>query len=708
MYSFINVMPKSSNSKLMKIPPLQSPSASALHDLFHRMLDAVDLAVTTFDQDHRVIYSNQPATMLPGYVAVGSLIDSEAADNMKNNEYYDVEGNLIAYPISTIIKAVTEGRETHDLLLEYRNRGDHTECWISFSAIPVMDARGKFQYGILLYRNVTERQSCDAKLTFLLESTKILSIATDFEQRLEEKARLTVPSLADWCSIDIVQHDNSIKRVALIHRDPKKVEQVEEYERAYPLSSGMELIPERVIRTGKSEFTPVITEEIIMSAHEFNKEQRSAVLSLGLTSAMTVPIGGGGKVLGAITLAYAESGRIYSDADLKFVQEFTNHWSVLLENSRLYQEISRRDLSKDAFLAYLSHELRNPLAPIKSALELLCLHNTDKGALQDLKTITHQFNLMVRLLGDLLDTTRFTSGKIKLDTRQTDLMYIIENITKAIRPLIAQKKITLHISSPREPISVLVDPTRIEQALSNLFHNAIKFTPSLGSIWVELARNEGVLIFKIKDTGAGISASEKDHIFEPYYQSERTQEGNRGLGLGLSLVHDIILLHGGSVEVKSEGEGKGSEFIITLPVGKCESPIDYPASVTAVSTRTRASDATKKILVVDDNHAAADSLVRLLVALGWKDSIALYGAASVPPYLSQNKVDIIFLDVDMPEMNGYELVKLLRAQGYAELPIIALTGYGLAEDKQKALDAGFSGHLTKPIGTRELREVLEV
>jgi signal transduction histidine kinase/CheY-like chemotaxis protein len=671
--------------------------------MLRHILDSVDAAITAFDHDRKVIYSNKTAALLPGFVAVGSLIDTGKDNRFEGSEYYDVDGNLLASPRVSVVDRVFQGRETHDLLFEYRNKKDHKQCWISVSAIPVMDAGGKFDYGILWYRDVSARKSRDDKLKFLLESTKILSITMDFKQRLEEKARLTVPLLADWCSVDIVQNDNSIKRLVLIHRDQKKVEQFKEYEKKYPLLPGVESIPERVIRTGESEFTPVVTEEIIMGAHEFSEEQRRAVLGLGLTSFMTVPIGSGGKVFGAITLAYAESGRTYSKEDFVFIQEFTNHWRVLLENARLYREISRRDLSKDTFLAYLSHELRNPLAPIKSAIELLCIKNKDQELLPVIKTISHQFNLMARLLSDLLDMTRFMSGKIRLDMRETDLTHIVDGIARSIRPIVDKAHITLRVSCPSKPVLLFADPTRIEQALSNLVHNAVKFTPHDGSIAIDLAQSDGMVTLKVKDTGAGISASEIEHIFEPYYQSERTRQGNQGLGLGLLLVRDIVKLHGGSVEAKSDGPDKGSEFIITLPI--TESAIASPAPMPAPLVSPEKS-AAKKILVVDDNQEAADSLVRLLVALGWQDTSALYDARHVLPYLEQQHVDTIFLDVGMPYMNGYELARLLREQGYTDLTIIALTGYGLPEDKQKALDAGFSVHLTKPIGTRELREVL--
>ena len=288
--------------------------------------------------------------------------------------------------------------------------------------------------------------------------------------------------------------------------------------------------------------------------------------------------------------------------------------------------------------------------------------------------------------------------------KPTDLTNVIENVVLAITPIVEKSALKFKVEYPKETLWLSIDATRIEQALLNLLYNAIKFTPRGGLIWLKVTREEKLVTIRVKDTGVGITTPEMEYIFEPYYQGERTRDKNSGLGIGLVLVRQVIELHGGKVEVQSEGMEKGSEFVISLPLLLGEHPIETK-NANAPSSPKINSSARKKILVVDDNQAAADSLARLLEALG-HSAHSLYAGKDVLAFLAQHEVDVVFLDVGMPEMNGYDLVKLLRENGYDKEKIVALTGYGLEEDKQKAKDAGFDSHLTKPVGVRELKEVL--
>ena len=314
---------------------------------------------------------------------------------------------------------------------------------------------------------------------------------------------------------------------------------------------------------------------------------------------------------------------------------------------------------------------------------------------------------MTYLLNDLLDSTRFMSGKIRIDLKPLLLNEVLSQVVKAVERITKKSGITLRVSYPDEQLLVAADATRIEQALSNILHNAVKFTPRGGSISIGLARRDREVVITVRDTGAGITAEEIGHIFEPYYQSARIQGSNKnGLGIGLLLVHEIMRLHGGKVQAASEGNDKGSEFTLTLPLLKGEPPTqkEIPA---ALRRKEKKKEGARQILVVDDNEAAADSLVRLLNALGYQ-AHGLYSAMEVLAYMEKHAPHIILLDVGMPEMNGYELVKRLRREeGYALLPIIALTGYGLEEDIEKSLAAGFTAHLTKPVGIKELQRVLK-
>ena len=273
----------------------------------------------------------------------------------------------------------------------------------------------------------------------------------------------------------------------------------------------------------------------------------------------------------------------------------------------------------------------------------------------------------------------------------------MDRALKSTDALLRTADITLHYTYPSSAIQVWADETRIEQAISNLMSNATKYTPSGGSIWVDIIKEDEAAVIKVRDNGEGIDPDDLPHIFEMYYQG-RDRNHASGLGIGLLLVQRIIALHGGTIEAHSEGRGHGSEFIITLPttnildLAKPGEP--HPAD----------SISGKHILVVDDNMPAANSLVKLFNKLGAKAEAVYSGAAAIEHDLSDT--DIILLDIGMPHMDGYATIQALRTKGVS-IPIVALTGYGLLEDKQKALDAGFTAHLTKPVGLKDIAAMLD-
>lgn len=527
----------------------------------------------------------------------------------------------------------------------------------------------------------------------MLESAKILSTKVDFRTWLLQKAKLTVPSLADWCAIDVLSEHNGLERIAIIHTDEKMTEYLFEFEKRFPTTEKNSSDLYEVIRTGKAQLVPIVTDETIRQGAR-SPEHLEAMEKLGLKSLMIIPIIALGKTLGAFTLGYAESGRVYTQADADFFRKFCNDLGIVLDNGRLDHEIANRDRAKDLFLASLSHELRNPLAPIKSSLELLKLRVTTVDVREELNNIEHQFDHLASLLNDLLDVTRFTQSKIEIVPHTLELRKLIERSLKASDALLRNSDITLHFTYPSIPLQILADDTRIEQAVTNLINNAAKFTPSGGSIWVDLSSEDGYAVLKIRDNGVGIDPKDLPNIFEMYFQGHNGK-GTDGLGIGLLLVKNIAELHHGTISATSEGVGKGSEFIMRLPITEVLSFASEPETLGA-------SRGKHAILVVDDNTEAADMLVKLLNALGnnaqalysGRDALAL-GAGVLSTF------NIIFLDIGMPDMDGYEVVRSMRDLGL-EIPIVAITGYGLAEDKKKALSAGFTAHLTKPIGIKEL------
>ena len=388
--------------------------------------------------------------------------------------------------------------------------------------------------------DISRFNSREDKLRFMLESAKILSTKVDFRTWLLQKAKLTVPSLADWCAIDVLVEHNGLERIAIIHQDERMTEYLFEFEKRFPTTEKNSADLYEVIRTGKPQFVPVVTDETIRQGAR-SPEHLKAMQRLGLKSLMIIPICARGKTLGALSLGYAKSGRVYTQSAFEFFQEFCNDLGVILDNSRLSDEISKRDKAKDLFLASLSHELRNPLAPIKSALELLKLRETTTDVREELDNIEHQFDHLAKL------------------------RKLVERSLKANDAMLRTSDITLHFTYPSTPLPVWADDTRLEQAASNLINNAVKFTPSGGSIWVDLSKEDEWAVMKIRDNGEGIDPIDLPNIFEIYFQG-RGKNNASGLGIGLALVQKIVELHKGSITARSGGRGKGSEFVIKLPI----------------------------------------------------------------------------------------------------------------------------------------------
>lgn len=357
------------------------------------------------------------------------------------------------------------------------------------------------------------------------------------------------------------------------------------------------------------------------------------------------------------------------------------------------------EAARDSLLASLAHELRNPLAPIRNTIELLRLKNHDEALTEYIDIVDHQFEYMAELITQLLDSTRFVHGKIDLSLEAVDIGAVIDQVAKAIHTLVERMGIMLTVNHPGQKAIVLADRVRIEQVMSNLLHNAVKFTPKGGTIAVDIFNDGRHVTVSVKDSGAGITEDEMENIFKPFYQSERMRSENKGLGVGLDLVNKILNLHNGKITVQSEGLNRGSEFTVVLPL-LSESKWESSNTVSSSDLLTQ----TKKVLVVDDNEAAADTMVQLLDALGF-EAKAIYHPQDVTGYLNDHVVDVAFFDIGMPEMDGYELVKQVREK-WATLPIIALSGYGQEDDKRKAKDAGFTSYLTKPAGMNDLRAAL--
>ncbi len=367
-------------------------------------------------------------------------------------------------------------------------------------------------------------------------------------------------------------------------------------------------------------------------------------------------------------------------------------------------QLTLADQRKNEFLALLAHELRNPLAPIYNAVQVLKLQsNQPAGARLEwaVEVIERQLQQLTRLVGDLLDVARITRGRIKLQRAMVDVGEVMHRAAELAGPLVESRRHRLRIETPEPPVQLHADTVRLTQAIGNLLNNAARYTEPGGQIWLSATRAGEKLTITVRDTGAGIPSEVLPHIFEPFMQTERPLDrAAGGLGLGLTLVRDLVVLHGGHVEAQSPGLGQGSNFLIHLPITPHVENLDVPPRP------ARYTGCGRRILLVDDNKDVAESLATLLTDLGHEVRVSYHGAAAIE-VARGFEPEVAFLDIGLPEMSGYELARRLRKElRNNQLFLVALTGYGQDEAMRNAREAGFDAFVPKPGDLTVLEELL--
>jgi PAS domain S-box-containing protein len=430
------------------------------------------------------------------------------------------------------------------------------------------------------------------------------------------------------------------------------------------------------------------------------------VKSFGIRAYACHPLMSGDLLLG--TLSFASRSRDEFDADeLEFLRTICDYVTVAYERVRLIQQLRDSDRRKDEFLAVLAHELRNPLAPIRNSLQLLRMGNGNGEIIEQARSVMErQLEHMVHLIDDLLDVSRITRGKIQLRKERVELAAAVQSALEAARPLIEASNHELTVRLPPEPTYLDADPTRLAQVFSNLLTNAAKYTERAGRIWLTVERQSGDAVVSVRDTGIGIAAEYLPRVFQMFSQVAPALERSQGgLGIGLSLVKGLVEMHGGTVEAHSDGPGKGSQFVVRLPVVDLltHRSID-PERDAAASARCSPS----RILVVDDNRDSVDSLATVLQLQGHDIQTARDGVEAVQA-AAAFRPNLVLLDIGLPKMNGYEAAQRIRQHDWGKtMVLIAMTGWGQDEDKRRALQAGFDHHMTKPVDPVALEKLMAV
>jgi signal transduction histidine kinase/ActR/RegA family two-component response regulator/HAMP domain-containing protein len=538
------------------------------------------------------------------------------------------------------------------------------------------------------------------RLEMLASAGAVFSRSLQPHATLEAIASIVVPNIADWCRVDLVDAEGKLQRALTHHSDPQKTRFGQELVQRLHASSETPGSMAWAVATGRSHlahFDP---------PNEFDRIRDRDLLTfaqaIGLRAYFIVPLVARGRTLGAMAALQSESDRQFSEDDCALLVELAQRAALALDNARLYADAqSARSQSetanrvKDEFLAMLGHELRNPLAPIVTALHLMARRGAQESAMER-RIIERQVAHLMRLVDDLLDVSRIARGKIQLSMERVRIQSVADRALELTQPMLERRVLPVAVDLPKEPVVVNGDPVRLAQVVANLLNNAAKFTPSDARIALSVRVDGDVVEIVVEDGGSGIAPDLLPRVFDLFTQGEQGMDRHAGgLGLGLAIVKTLVSLHGGTVSAASEGIGRGAKFTVRLPIAQ-EAAAPDVASAPSASVDTHGG----RILLVDDNVDAAQLLEVVLVDAGYDVRVAHDGPSALAS-LDGFVPDLALLDIGLPGMDGYELASRLRAdprlRSMKPLRLVALTGYGREHDRARALATHFDEHLVKPV-----------
>jgi len=675
---------------------------------FRTAFERVAVGIAVVDLEYRFLEVNPKLCEILGY----------SRDELRAITAVDITHPEDTAETKAQVRRLLDGEFSNYSLDKRYVRKDRTIVWCRTTVTLLRDAAGGADRFVGVIEDITTRKSTEEALR---EETRILELlnttGTAIAAQLDLRAIVqTVTDAATQLSgakfgaffYTVIDHEGKALRLYTLSGAPR----------------------EAFERLGKPRNTPVFdptfSGESIVRSRDITRDPRYGTMSphhgmpqghLPVRSYMAVPVvSRSGEVIGALLFGHPEADVFTARAE-RLVAGMAAQAAIAIDNARLYeaaqQELARReraeaalreaDRRKDEFLATLAHELRNPLAPIRqAALIAKAAGATEAQKEWSHEVVSRQVHHMALLLDDLLDISRITRGNLELRLEMTELAAVIGAAVETARPLIDGKRHELSIILPEEPVRFGADPLRLAQVLSNLLTNAAKYTDPEGHITLRAERTSEAITISVIDDGIGIPLESMNHLFGMFSQVRAsTERSEGGLGIGLALARGLVELHGGTIEARSDGPERGSEFVVRLPLRAAEAPRQKDAVTAAGSARSG-----RRVLIADDNRDAAESLAMLLQMEGHevtavhdgRDALSAFGA--VEP-------EVALLDIGMPGLNGYEVAREIRrnARGRSVM-LIAVTGWGQDKDKARALAAGFNHHFTKPIDPQRLNELL--
>ena len=459
--------------------------------------------------------------------------------------------------------------------MEYRlRRADGEYRWVLDSGVPRYTPAGAFVGFIGSCIDITERKRAEELLRFPAEASSVLAASLDYETTVQNVARLVVPFLADWCGVDLIEDDGSIRPYAVAHVDPAKVAWARELRRRYPTDPDARTGLANVLRTGQAELYPLVADEMLQATAR-DAGHLELMREVGFTSVMIVPLVARGRTIGGLSLVSAESGRRFDEADLKLAEHLAYRAALAVDNARLYQDAQEAIHVRDEFLSIAAHELKTPVTSLLAYTQVLQRRATrDKTAnerdLRALQVIAEQSERLSRLISSLLDLSRIETGHFMIERRPVDIAALARRVVEQTKATAEQHVIEL--KAPAEPVTLHGDDLRLEQVMQNLLQNAVKYSPGGGTITVEVAREADQAAITIADQGMGIPESARSQLFQRFFRAGNVNTSHiSGMGIGLYVVREIVARHGGAVEVRSV-EGEGTTFIVRLPLDPSTMP----------------------------------------------------------------------------------------------------------------------------------------
>jgi signal transduction histidine kinase/PAS domain-containing protein len=606
--------------------------------------------------------------------------------------------------------------ETIDAEELHIQRFDGSHGIIVGGCAPVRGPSGELVGAISTFADITRFKQLEQELRvgeeqrrFIGEASwQLASIALDYEGTLARVAATAVPRLADWCFVDLVEADGAIHRVAAAHVDPERATLAAALRRRHgPLAAVA-----RVVTSCASERSTESVEQMIAATRDHDPAFAAALQRLGPEATMIVPLRARDRTLGALTFIAAESGRSFGEGDLILARQFGNCAALAVDNARLYREAQRVNRVKDEFLATLSHELRTPLNAILGWSRMVRMGKLDeRGRERALETIERNARSQAQLIEDLLDVSRIISGKFRVEVHAVELPLVVEAAIDSVR--LAAEARGIELRAALEPVPTISgDPTRLQQVVWNLLSNAIKFTSKGGHVALTLRQVESQLELEVVDDGQGISAEFLPYVFDRFRQADgTTTRAHNGLGLGLAIVRHLVELHGGSVRAESGGQGYGASFLVRLPIAAVWSRGEAAPPKESVEAEVVFDDLPPlhgvTVLVVDDEIDAREIVTMVLTEQGAR-VIAVGSVTEAIDAIESDKPDVLVSDIGMPREDGYTLIRRVKAmeKRIGKIPAAALTAYAGVQDRTRALLAGYSSHLPKPIEPAELAAVV--